>query len=45
MDVGSGTGILSMMAAEAGAKHVFAIEMSDMAKKARIIIDTNDYGT
>ena len=38
MDVGCGTGILSMMAAKAGAKHVYAVEMSDMADIARKII-------
>ncbi len=41
MDVGCGTGILSMMAARAGAKHVYAIEMSDMADKAITIIAKN----
>ena len=38
MDVGCGTGFLSMLAVKAGAKHVYAIEMSDMADKAKDII-------
>ena len=38
MDVGCGTGILSMMAAKAGAKHVYAVEMSDIADLAKLII-------
>jgi ribosomal protein L11 methylase PrmA len=42
MDVGCGTGILSMIAAKAGAKHIYAIEMSDMADKDVSIIATND---
>lgn len=41
LDVGCGTGILSMMAARAGAKHVYAVEMSDMAHTARRIIGKN----
>lgn len=42
MDVGAGTGILSMFAARAGAKKVYAIEASHMANIARkIILDNN----
>jgi type I protein arginine methyltransferase len=35
LDVGCGTGILSMMCARAGAKRVFAVDNSDIIKKAR----------
>ena len=35
VDVGAGTGILSIFAAEAGAKHVYAIEASDIVKVCR----------
>lgn len=41
MDVGSGTGILSMFAAKAGAKRVFAMEFSNMAVQSRKIIAAN----
>ena len=41
MDVGSGTGILSMFAAQAGAKRVFAVEFSSMAKQSEKIIKDN----
>ncbi|KAH7715069.1 CRE-PRMT-1 protein [Aphelenchoides avenae] len=41
MDVGSGTGILSMFAAKAGAKKVFAVEFSNMAVMSRKIIEDN----
>ncbi|KAI5450050.1 hypothetical protein NCC49_003812 [Naganishia albida] len=41
MDVGCGTGILSMFAARAGAKHVYAIEASGFANKARQNIKNN----
>ncbi|WVQ96014.1 hypothetical protein IAU59_003114 [Kwoniella sp. CBS 9459] len=41
MDVGCGTGILSMLAAKAGAKHVYAIEASRLAVKARENINKN----
>jgi len=41
MDVGCGSGILSIFAAQAGAKKVFAIEASDMADSAIILIKHN----
>ncbi len=34
LDVGCGTGILSLFAAKAGAKQVFAVDMSDVIHKA-----------
>lgn len=43
MDVGCGTGILSMLAAKAGAKHVYAIEASGLAVKARENIQKNGF--
>ncbi|OCF35227.1 protein arginine N-methyltransferase 3 [Kwoniella heveanensis BCC8398] len=43
MDVGCGTGILSMLAAKAGAKHVYAIEASRLAVKARENINKNGF--
>ncbi|TBU22355.1 protein arginine N-methyltransferase [Dichomitus squalens] len=41
MDVGCGTGILSLFAASAGAKRVFAIDASDIAEKAEKIVKAN----
>lgn len=41
MDVGSGTGILSMFAAKAGAARVFSIECSNIADYAQKIIEDN----
>jgi ribosomal protein L11 methylase PrmA len=38
LDVGCGSGILSMMVANAGAKHVYCLERSDMAKTARAAV-------
>lgn len=35
VDVGAGSGILSLFAAQAGAKKVYAIEASDMAQYAK----------
>lgn len=44
LDIGCGTGILSMFAARAGAKRVFAIECSNIVDYARQIIDDNSFG-
>lgn len=41
LDVGCGTGILSMLSAKAGAKHVFAIDNSAIIDKARQIASDN----
>ncbi|CAF2102821.1 unnamed protein product, partial [Brassica napus] len=41
VDVGAGSGILSMFAAQAGAKHVYAVEASEMAEYARKLIAGN----
>ncbi|CAG8735821.1 315_t:CDS:2, partial [Gigaspora rosea] len=41
LDVGCGTGILSMFAAKAGAKHVYGIDMSNIIDQARQIIIDN----
>lgn len=43
LDVGGGTGILSMFAALAGAKKVYCIEITDMASKARELIKKNNF--
>ncbi|KAK6629252.1 hypothetical protein RUM43_003069 [Polyplax serrata] len=42
LDVGSGTGILSMFCAQAGAKKVYAVEASAMAKLSKEIIKENN---
>ncbi|KAI0754475.1 S-adenosyl-L-methionine-dependent methyltransferase [Daedaleopsis nitida] len=42
LDVGCGTGILSLFAAKAGAKRVFAIDASDIAAKAEKIVKDNE---
>lgn len=44
MDIGCGTGILSMFAAKSGAKHVYAIEMADVYKVAQEIVKKNGFG-
>ena len=44
MDVGSGSGILALMAARAGARRVYAVEASDMARTIRLTARENGYG-
>ncbi|ESO07324.1 hypothetical protein HELRODRAFT_76772 [Helobdella robusta] len=41
MDVGAGTGILSLFAASAGAKKVYAVEASNISKLCKKIIEKN----
>jgi type I protein arginine methyltransferase len=43
MDVGAGSGILSLFAAQAGAKKVYAIEASRSAANARKLIAANNF--
>lgn len=44
LDVGCGTAILSLFAAKAGARHVYAVDASDIADLARTIVGLNGYG-
>ncbi|CAN1340713.1 Protein arginine N-methyltransferase 1.1 [Linum perenne] len=41
LDVGAGTGILSLFCAKAGAAHVYAVECSQMANMAKEIVASN----
>ncbi|KAK4713570.1 hypothetical protein R3W88_019477 [Solanum pinnatisectum] len=43
LDVGAGTGILSLFCAKVGAKHVYAIECSSMADMALEIVKLNGF--
>ncbi|XP_057811054.1 probable protein arginine N-methyltransferase 1 isoform X1 [Salvia miltiorrhiza] len=43
LDVGAGTGILSLFCAKVGAKHVYAVECSSMANTAEEIVKLNGY--
>lgn len=43
LDVGCGTGVLSMFAAKAGAKHVYGIECSSIIQQARDIVKANGF--
>lgn len=42
LDVGTGSGILAIFAAQAGAKKVYAVEATDMAKVAKRLVDSNN---
>jgi 2-polyprenyl-3-methyl-5-hydroxy-6-metoxy-1,4-benzoquinol methylase len=44
LDVGCGTGILSMFAAKAGARKVYAVDMSSIAQAAQQIVKDNGFG-
>ncbi|CAA7027519.1 unnamed protein product [Microthlaspi erraticum] len=43
LDVGAGTGILSLFCAKAGAAHVYAVECSNMADMAKEIVKANGF--
>lgn len=44
MDVGCGSGILSLLAARAGAARVLAVDASDVADRARANVESNGFG-
>jgi SAM-dependent methyltransferase len=44
LDVGCGTGILCMFAAQAGAKHVYGVDCSSIINQAKKIVDQNGFG-
>lgn len=44
MDVGTGSGILAVWAAQAGARRVYAVEYTDMARYARRVVEANGVG-
>ena len=43
VDVGTGTGLLALFAAQAGARKVYAVEASNMADKAKQIVAANGF--
>jgi type I protein arginine methyltransferase len=43
LDIGCGTGILSIFAARAGAKHVYGLEFADIADYAKEIVKKNGF--
>ena len=45
LDVGAGSGVLAIFAAKAGAKRVYAVEATDMAKFARKVVQHNKVGS
>jgi len=44
LDVGTGTGILAIWSAQAGATKVYAVEATDMAQKAQKLVTANNVG-
>jgi type I protein arginine methyltransferase len=44
LDVGTGSGILALWCAKAGASKVFAVEFTDMANHARKLVEANGVG-
>jgi type I protein arginine methyltransferase len=44
VDIGTGTGILAMGAARAGARHVYAIEATPLGRQAREVVEANGLG-
>lgn len=44
VDLGAGTGLLSFFALQAGARHIYAIEMTDIADVAAELIEANGFG-
>lgn len=43
LDIGCGTGILSIFAARAGAQHVYAIDNAEIAEYANEIVKRNGF--
>lgn len=44
LDIGTGTGVLAVTAAKAGARHVYAVETTPMSTAARRLAETNGVG-
>lgn len=44
LDIGTGSGVLALWCAQAGAKKVYAVEFTDMAKHARALVNSNGMG-